>query len=78
VILTRKQGESYPSKGSGKTIESFGVKLHQAQLDGFQVAGFETSQHLGFFVSGLGSQENLQIASKLAPALRNYLTRLEL
>jgi anti-sigma factor RsiW len=78
VILTRKEGESYPSKGSGKTIESFGVKLHQAQLDGFQVAGFETSQHLGFFVSGLGAQENLQIASKLAPALRNCLTKLEL
>jgi anti-sigma factor RsiW len=78
VILTRKQGESYPSKGSGKTIESFGVKLHQAQLDGFQVAGFETNQHLGFFVSGLGAQENLHIASTLAPALRNYLTKLEL
>jgi hypothetical protein len=75
VILTRKQGESYPNEGS---IESFGVKLHEAQLDGFQVAGFETPHHLGFFVSGLGAQENLQIASKLAPVLRNYLDKLEL
>lgn len=75
VIMTHKQGESYPSDGS---IESFGVKLHQFQLEGFQVAGFETSHHLGFFVSELGTQENLQIASKLAPALRNYLTWLEL
>jgi hypothetical protein len=75
VILTRKQGESYPNEGS---IESFGVKLHEAQLDGFQVAGFETPDHLGFFVSRLGAQENLQIASKMAPVLRNYLARLEL
>lgn len=78
VIVTRKQGETYPVKGSGKTFESFGVKLHQAQLDGFQVAGFETNQHLGFFVSGLAAQENLQIASSLAPALGQYLTKLEL
>jgi len=78
VILTHKQGESYPAAGSGTTIESFGVKLHQAQLDGFQVAGFETSQYLGFFVSGLGAQENLQVASKLAPVLRNHLTKLEI
>jgi hypothetical protein len=78
VILTHKQGESYPAGGSGKTIESLGVKLHQAQLDGFQVAGFETNQYLGFFVSGLGAQENLQVASKLAPVLRNYLTKLEI
>jgi len=66
VILTHKQGES------------FGVKLHQAQLDGFQVAGFETNQYLGFFVSGLGPQENLHVASKLAPVLRNHLTKLEI
>jgi anti-sigma factor RsiW len=78
VILTHKQGESYPAGGSGKTIESFGVKVHQAQLDGFQVAGFETNQYLGFFVSGLGAQENLQVASKLAPVLRNHLTKLEI
>ena len=78
VILTHKQGESYPAGGSAKTIESFGVKLHQAQLDGFQVAGFETNQYLGFFVSGLGAQENLHVASKLAPVLRNHLTKLEI
>jgi len=58
----RKKGESNPSGGSGKTIE---------------VAGFETNQHLGFFVSGLRAQENLRIASKLALALRNFLTQLE-
>jgi len=78
VILTRKQGESYPAEGSGKAIESFGVKLHQAQLDGFQVAGFETSQHLGFFISGLGAQENLAVATKLAPTLRDALTKVEI
>jgi hypothetical protein len=54
------------------------VELHQAQLDGFQVAGFETGRHLGFFISSLGAQENLAVAAKLAPALRNGLARVEI
>jgi hypothetical protein len=78
LIFTRKQGESYPSEASQSTFESFGVKLHQARLDGFEVAGFETKQHLGFFVSGLGQQGNLQIASRLAPPLQRYLSSLEI
>ncbi|MCI0421215.1 MAG: hypothetical protein L0312_18650, partial [Acidobacteria bacterium] len=69
MILTRKLGESYPAEASKGTFESLGVKLHQADLDGFQVAGFEIKEHLGFFVSALEAQENLQIASKLAPTL---------
>jgi len=76
VILTRKQGESYPAAAGN--IASFAGKLHQSSLDGFQVAGFETNQHLGFFVSGLGEQENFRIATTLAPVVQQHLTKLEL
>jgi len=78
LIVTRKQGESYAVGSSEKTFSSFGANLHEAQLEGFEVAGFETKEHLGFFVSGLGRQENFTVASRMAPALQEYLLKLEI
>lgn len=75
LILTQKQNEAYPSDAREHTLESFGVKLHQARIDGLQVAGFETEDHLGFFVTGLEAGQNFQVASRLAPALSDYLSR---
>jgi hypothetical protein len=76
LILTEKTGEFYPSQD--RTLESFGVKLRQVQIEGFQVAGFETPKHLGYFVSGLEAQENLQVAFRLTPSLTEYLAKLEI
>lgn len=81
VIMTDKQGESYPSDGS---IESFGVKLHQAQLEGFQVAGFESPSlapegRVSSFIRNPGFRANansrclvaLQLSSRAGPSRIN-------
>ena len=41
------------------------------------VAGFETPDYLAFVVSDQGMKDNLQIASRLAPAVRDFLGKVE-
>ena len=73
VILTKREGEDLPPGRLLAADTSGGVNLYKTHLDGMDVAGFESASYLGFVVSDLGLNETLQIATALAPALRNSL-----
>ena len=73
VILTRRGGESLPSNRFLVAGTSGGVRLYDAKLEGMTVAGFETKNYFGFVVSNLSGGKMLQLASALAPPLRNTL-----
>jgi hypothetical protein len=75
VILTKRGGEALPAKRSLVVEVSGGVDLYRAQLDGMDVAGFESTTYFGFVVSDLGQNEIVRLAGALAPALRNALNR---
>jgi Putative zinc-finger len=78
LIITKKAGVSFPAQDPLVKPDSRGVGLHQDRLDGLQVAGFETREHLAFVVSGLGQMENSQIAAGLAPHVSGFLAKLEI
>jgi hypothetical protein len=73
VILTKREGENLPPGRLFVADTSGGVNLYKTYLDGMDVAGFESASYFGFVVSDLGLNETLQIATALAPALRNSL-----
>ncbi len=73
VILTKREGESLRAGRSLVAGTPGGVDLYKAHLGGFSVAGFESNEYFGFVVSDLGQNEVWQIATALAPALRNAL-----
>ena len=75
LVLTRKNGESFSGDTAAAIIESSGVPIHEARIKDFEIAGFETSDFLAFVVSDLGRKENLQMASTLAPSVREFLTK---
>jgi hypothetical protein len=75
VILTRRVGQSFPAGGFLAATAPGGVDLYKAQLDGMSVAGFESDAYFGFVVSDLGQDEMVRIASGLAPALRDALSK---
>ena len=56
-------------------VGSTGVKeaIAEAQLDGFQLAHFETTRHAVYVVSGLSDAENLSIARAIEPSLSQHL-----
>ncbi len=53
------------------------VPLYKSRIQNMEVAGFETRDYLAFVVSDLREKENSQIASSLAPAVRDFLSKLE-
>jgi len=75
VILTKREGESLPAQRVLVTKDSSGSDLYNAELEGTSVASFETNEYFGFVVSNLAQNEILQLASAIAPPLRNALDR---
>jgi hypothetical protein len=73
VILTKREGESLPTGRFLAARAPGGIDLYKAQLEGFNVAGFEAQDYFGFVVSDLGQDEMVQLAASLAPAMRNVL-----
>jgi anti-sigma factor (TIGR02949 family) len=77
VILTKKQGETFDKSALAGALQASGAPLHRARLQDLEVAAFETRDHLAYVVSGLPQEEHLQLASTLAPFVRNFLGQLE-
>lgn len=73
VIITEKQGVSFPASSRVSKLEAQGVALYQDRLQSLEAIGFETKKHLAFVVSSLEHQENFQIASVLAPTVSGFL-----
>ena len=78
LVLTKKDGESFSEDKVAAVIESSGVPIQEARIKDLEIAGFETRDYLAFVVSDLGRKENLQMASTLIPAVREFLTIQEL
>jgi anti-sigma factor (TIGR02949 family) len=76
LVLTKKNGEAFDQNNVGAIVQASGVPLHQMSAQNLAVAGFETRDYLAFVVSNLDTNNNLQIATKLAPAVRDFLAKL--
>ena len=77
LVITRKNGEAFPTDGVAAIVQVAGGPIYQAAWANQQVAGLETRDHLVFVVSNETSDANLQIATRLAPSVRDLLARLE-
>ena len=73
VILTKANGVQLPGGGSLKPASSSDVRLYEAHVDNMNAAGFEAAGYLGFVVSDLSPAATLELASKLAPPLKDAL-----
>jgi hypothetical protein len=77
LVITRKNGEAFPTDGVAAIAQAAGGTIYPATWGNQQVAGWETRDHLIFVVSNETQDTNLQIASSLAPSVRDFLARLE-
>ncbi|HSO76692.1 MAG TPA: zf-HC2 domain-containing protein [Blastocatellia bacterium] len=77
LVITRKNGEAFPTDGVAAIAQATGAPIYQAAWADQQVAGLETRDHLVFVVSNETNDANMQIASGLAPSVRDFLARLE-
>jgi len=58
-----------------KTTQASGVPIYQAAAGRYEVAGFEAGDFLAYVVSDLKSDDNLQVATNLAPVVRDFLVK---
>lgn len=77
LVITRKNGEAFPTDGVASLVQGAGGPIYRAAWANQQVAGLETRDHLVFVVSNETSDVNSQIASSLAPSVRDLLSRSE-
>ena len=77
LAITRKNGESFPADGLSDALQASGVPLYESRIQDYEVTGFETRDYLAFVVSNLPKEENVRIASNLAPGVRDFLAKLE-
>jgi anti-sigma factor (TIGR02949 family) len=77
LIITKKNGEAFPRSAALEVSKAAGVPIYETRIQDYEVAGFETRDYLGFVVSNLAQENNLQIASTLAPAVREFLAKME-
>ncbi len=78
LVVTRKSpGESFSNGDMIPVLEEAGVPIYRAGVDAFEIAGFESDDHLVFVASDLSEGNNLQLAVNLAPAVRELLEEIE-
>ena len=76
LVVTRKNGDSFTQNQIAAALESAGVPVYGARMNDLEVAGFEAGDYLAFVVSGLSREDNLHVASALAPPVQAFLNRL--
>jgi putative zinc finger protein len=83
LVITRKNGEAFPAAdataiaGAAGVDQTAGVPIYGRAWQNVQIAGMETRDYLAFVVSNSTQDDNLQIASTLAPSVRDFLNKLE-
>ncbi|HME08737.1 MAG TPA: hypothetical protein VKG25_16895 [Bryobacteraceae bacterium] len=78
LVITRKaEGESFAKDHLAQLLSQSGIALYRENVQRFEIAGFETRDHLVYVVSDLSWQQNLDLMAALAPGVRDVLHRLE-
>ena len=77
VIARKDGGESFAKADLLPALAQSGIPIYRAGVQNFQIAAFETSGHLVYFISDLPEQKNMDIMAALAPGVREFLRRLE-
>jgi hypothetical protein len=75
VIARKREGESFTKESLLPVLSESGIPMYQTGVQRFEITGFESKEHLVYVVSDLSEAENLQIATRLAPAVRDLLNK---
>ena len=77
LVITRKNGEAFPAEGAASILQASGVPIHESSWYKIQVAGMETRDYLAYVISNKTREGNEQVAASLAPAVSDFLRKLE-
>lgn len=77
LVISRKgQGESF-ERELGPVLAESGIPIYQSGVQNYQIAGFESRDHLAYIVSDLNDKGNLHLMATIAPSVKGFLEKLE-
>ena len=76
VIALKKDGESFTKENLLPVLTDSGIPMYRAGVQRFEIAGFESANHLVYVVSDLPQQRNMEFMTALAPAVTDLLNKL--
>jgi hypothetical protein len=77
VIARKREGESFETEKLVPALAQSGISYYRAGVQQFQLASFESRDHLVYFISDLSEQRNLEIMVALGPQVKELLRRVE-
>lgn len=78
VVITEKGNESFARQDTPAVLKAAGVPIYRDRQGVLEMAGFESERYLAYVISNLDRDDNLKIASDLAPIVYGHLRALEL
>jgi Putative zinc-finger len=76
VIARKSESESFDIEGIAPALSTAGVPVYAAAVQKFQIAAFETGEHLVYTISDLPGQRNTQVMAALVPAVKAMLAKI--
>ena len=74
IVITRKNaGEALSSEELAPALSESGISIYSSSTQRFQIAAFESHDHVVYIISDLPSQRNLDLMRAMAPSLNTFL-----
>jgi hypothetical protein len=78
VVITRKKaGEALGADEVVPKLSEAGVSIYESSVQRFQIAAFESRDHMLYVISDMPGQQNTELMQAMAPALKTFLGKLE-
>ena len=78
VVAEKKPGEAFDVEGMLPALVQSGQPIYQTSAQRFQIASFETPEHLVYFISDLTAEQNMHQLLAMTPAVKAFLGKLPL
>ncbi len=79
LVIARKQGgESFQTEAFLPALVNSGIPIYKSGVQRFAMHAFESRDHLVYVVSDMPQQRNQELMIAMAPAVREFLNKLEL
>jgi hypothetical protein len=78
LVITEKNNESFTQAEAAAVAEASEIPIYRDRQGILEMAGFESDRYLAYVISNLDRNENLNVASLVAPVVHNHLHKLEL
>lgn len=77
VIARKSEGESFAIEGMLPALVQSGLPVYRAGVRNFEIAAFESRDHLVYFISDLPGEKNMEQLLAMAPGVKSFLSNLE-